>query len=204
MKSDFRMKILKKVWISSTEKAAKALSEMIQRDVKVVSTSFRITLLNNLPKLINSRRVTTTIVYNQIKDDIKGVMLLSSSLRGILKLVEILLHKKIGYYKVLSDENIPVIRELWNVVSGYYLSFLVKLFERGLSWERPTISTNPGRAIENFNFGPVYKKKIYVLTFSSVIAIPREVAVQIVLLFKKESMDKLLEAISEKIEIIAA
>ncbi len=195
----YGLNLLNNMWNACTNEVVQALSEMMEREVKIKCTSLKITILNDLPKIINSREPSTTLVYMKLKDSVKGIVLISSSLKNMLNLIEIIMHKKIGYYEALSDENIPVICELGYILSGYYISSLVKLFGEAISWEKPILSTNPVRAIEDFDLGPVYKEKIYVLMFRAVLHIlPKPIELQVVLLFRKEDVDKILETISEK------
>jgi chemotaxis protein CheC len=198
----FAVNILKSMWISCSNKVATALSEMINKEVKITSSSMKILLINEIPKLLNPEDITTTIVYTQLLGTIKGVIVISSPLENILKMADMLLHKKIGHYKDLSDENVPVIKELGNILAGYYISGLNKLFETKYEWTPPNLSVYPYRAIEDFSFGQVYKEEIYVLMFKAGFHIKEEnIREDILLLFKRESIEKILELISRKVKL---
>jgi len=195
----YGLNLLNNMWNVCTSEVVQALSEMMEKEVKIKSTSLKIAVLNDLPKLINSREPSSTLVYMKLKDSIKGIVLICTSLKNMLNLIETIMHKKIGYYGALSNENIPVICELGYILSGYYISSLIKLFGEAINWEKPVLSTNPARAIEDFDLGPVYKEKIYVLMFKAVLHIlPKPIELQVVLLFREEDVNKILETISEK------
>lgn len=196
----FEADILKKMWISSSDKTTKALSEMINRKVDVTSTSLKILLINEVPKLLNPSNITTTLVYIQLIGAIKGVIIISSTLKNMLKMADILLHKELGYFKDLSDENIPVIKELGNILAGYYVTALNDLLGIKYEFSDPSLSINPYRMIEELGFGPVYKENIYVLMFKATLNIGQErIKKDIVLLFRRESLKELLETVSNKI-----
>lgn len=198
-------KLLKKMWSSCSELAAKALKEMINREVKVSSSVLKVLLLNEVPKLLNPEEISTTIFFIKLKDEINGVILLSSSLKDMLRMADIFLKKEKGYFKDLSDENLPILKELTNILSGYFINALQKLFEAKYILSEPFLSVNPFRAIEEFGFGQVYKEEIYTLVFSSEFEIPEEkIKQKIVLLFKSEDAEKILDLISEKIKLEVA
>ena len=178
-------KKLNSVWISCSAKAVKALTQTLGREVELKSFSTKFMLINDVPNLLNPEDITTTIVWMRVVGEINGVIVLCSSLSNIMKLADILLHKEIGHFKDLSEENMTVINELGNVVAGYYMDTLVKLFN--LQLEKPKLSVNPYRAIEFFGLGEVYRGKINVLLFESDFSIPQHtIDGEVILLFREE------------------
>jgi len=195
-------KILKEMWLACSESAAKALKEMINKEVKVSSTSLKIMLLNEIPKILNPEEVSITIFLLHLKNSIQGVILLSSPLKDILKMADIFLKKEIGYFKGLSDENLPVLKELANILFGYFINTIQKLLNTTYNFSEPFLSVNPFRVIEDFGFGSIYKEEIYGLVFSTTFEIPEEkIEQKIVLVFKSDDIDKILDLVSEKIKL---
>jgi chemotaxis protein CheY-P-specific phosphatase CheC len=118
-------------------------------------------------------------------------------------MADIFLRKEPGYFKDLSDENIPVIKELASVLAGYYVTALNNSFGTNYELSEPFLSVNPYRAIEDFDFGPVYIEEIHVLMFKASFNIAQErIKKDIVLLFREESTKELLEMISSKISFV--
>lgn len=196
----FETTILKNMWDSCSNKTTKALSEIINRRVDITSTSLKVLLINEVPELLDHKDITTTVIFVQLIGAIRGVIAVSSSLKNILKMADILLHKELGHFKDLSDENLPVIKELGNILTGYYITALNDLL--GIKYELSDcfLSTNPHRAIEEFGFGSIYKEEIYVLMLKASFNIVQEsIRKDIVLLFRKESINELLEMISGRI-----
>ncbi len=106
------------------------------------------------------------------------------------------------FFKNLSDENIPVIKELANILAGYYITTLDNLFGTKYSWSDPFISVNPYRAIEDFDLGQVYIEEVRVLVFKSSFHIPDEsIKEDVFLIFKKDNIPKILEFLSEKLKL---
>ena len=199
----FEVNILKNMWVSCSNQTAKALSEMLNKKVKTSSISPKVLLINKIPKLLNPRDVSTTILYMQLIDTVKGVIVISSPLKNILRMADIFLRKESGYFKDLSDENIPVIKELASVLAGYYVTALNNSFGTNYELSEPFLSVNPYRAIEDFDFGPVYVEEIHVLMFKTSFNIAQEgIKKDIILLFREESTKELLEMISSKISFV--
>ena len=196
--SPIEKRILINLWTNDTKNMASALSEMIRKDVKIVSCSLRRIWVNMVPKFLNPQEVSFLMVYTKILRNLNGVIAFTSSLKNILKIIDILLHKKIGYYNALSQENLPVIKELGNVLNGYYLTSLSNIFGNEISWEYPRISTNAYRVIEDFEFNHIYIQKIYVLMFNGKLSIDyAKIRFQMLLLLKEESARKLLDKLAE-------
>jgi chemotaxis protein CheY-P-specific phosphatase CheC len=189
--SKVERKKLNDLWISCSANAVKALSQTLSREVELKSFSTKFMLINDVPKLMNPEDITTTVVWMRIGGEIGGVIVLCCSLSSMLKLADMLLHKEIGYFKDLSDENMAVINELGNIVAGYYMDTLVKLFS--LKLEKPSLSTNPHKAIEFFGLGEVYREKIDVLLFESSFSIPEHtIEGKVILLFREELKEMIL------------
>jgi chemotaxis protein CheY-P-specific phosphatase CheC len=193
--------ILKNMWVSCSNKTAKAFSEMINRKVNVSSTSLKIVLINEVPQLLNLEDITTTVVFMQLLGSIKGVLILSSPLKNILKIADIFLHREPGHFKDLSDENLPVIKELASILAGYYATTLNKIFDTNYQLSTPFLYVNPYRAIERFGFGSVYKEEIRVLSFKASFDIAQEgIKNDIILLFREDSTEKIVETVSNKVK----
>lgn len=201
--SPIEKKVLSDFWILSTKNTVEALSQMIRKEVNILSCSMKRIWVNRVPRFLNPKEISFTLIYTKILGSLNGIILLASSLKDVLKLADLLLHKKIGYYKALSDENLPVLLELANILQGYYISSLVKLFGAELKWTSPSISVNAYRAIEEFDFGPIYIQKIYVHMFNAKIKVKKErIKFQIVLLFKDEEIKKILEMAEKRVRIV--
>jgi len=199
----YKIQMLNIFWSSCVNNALEALSLMIRKNVKLLKSSVNIELINNIPKLMSPEEVTTTLVYTTIAGQFKGVIITSSSLKGFLKLMDILLNKETNYYDALNEENKSSIIELGGIINGYFITSLNRLFNSKFDCERPMLSVNPYRAVEYFNFGNLYVEKINVLTFHSNFNV-EDVNIQgkLILLLEESKTDMLLETISQNIKIV--
>lgn len=101
----YKSQILNIFWNNCVNEALDALSKMIRKNVKLTGSSIGTELINNVPKLMNPKEITTTLVYTRIPDPLNCIIIFSSSLKHFLRLVDILLNKKIDYYGVLDEEK---------------------------------------------------------------------------------------------------
>ncbi len=193
--------IVTNLWVNDTKAVVDALSKMTRKDIKIIKCSFKKVRANRVPIFLNPKELSFFLSYNKITGAINGVVAIACSLEDILKLADILIHKKIGYYTALSEENLPVIRELTNILQGYYLTSLLNIFGTEINWEGPFISTNAYRAVEDFDFGPIYIEKIYVFMFYAKLLFKDEkIKFQALLFFKDVDIRQLLDKIAQKIQ----
>jgi len=167
---------------------------MINKKVELSSISSKIILINELPRLLNPENSTTTMIFTKLTGGIRCVVVLSASLKDITKLANILLHKPEGYFENIGKENTSAIKELADILIGYYITGLNKTLKAEYRSTTPIISLNPVRSIEEFGFGPIYTEKINVLMLRSSFSIREDnIKKDIIILFKKESLEHLFE-----------
>lgn len=179
-----------------TEEAAKALSEMINRKVEITSTTAEIMRINDISKHMNPNDVTTTVLFTKLSGSLKCIIVISSTLKDILKMADMFLHKKAGYFKDLSEANISAIKEFANIITGYYISALNAALNVRYKSITPTLSMNPRRAIEEFDFGSIYTEEINVLILDANIQIPAdEINEKIIIVFKANDLKRIINRI---------
>ena len=196
----YKTQLLNTFWLRCVNEALDALSKMIRKNVKLTNSSLKIELINNMPRLMNPQEIDTTLVYTILSGQLNCVIIITSPLKYFLRLIDILLNKKIDYYEALNEENKSSVLELGNIINGYFVSSLNSLFNTRFKYEPSEISVNPYRAIEDFNFGDVYKKKIYVLSLNSDFKVETEnIEGKIFLLTEENNIDAILDMISKKV-----
>jgi chemotaxis protein CheY-P-specific phosphatase CheC len=154
---------------------------------------------------MNPKELSTTLVYTMVTGHLNGVIITSLSLKHFLRLVDILLNKQIDYYEALNEENKSSVLNLGDIINGYFISSLNRLFDTKFDYELSELSVNPYRVIENFKFGNIYKEKVNILTFKSDFQVEWNwvecIAGKIILLTEENKVDTFLEAISKKIKM---
>ena len=106
--------------------------------------------LNEVPKEMNPKDVKTVVVWNVIKKP-RSVVAISSKSDNVLGFADMLLHKELGFYKDLSDENVGVICEFENIIAGYFVDTFTNILNEEIITQKPKFSVNPNRSIEFFD-----------------------------------------------------
>lgn len=186
--------ILEKMMADCSGMTAKALSETLSRPIDVISTSVNVLLINRVPELCNPDDFTAAVLSTRLKGDIEGVIIISSSVKSLLRMADIALHKKPGHFRNLSDKNLSAIRELAGILVGYYITALNHALNEEYVSTTPVLSVNPRRAIEDMGFGSVYTEEIHVLVLRAGFIIKEEdITEDIFILFRKEAARKILQ-----------
>ncbi len=173
------------MWITCSNNAIKAISGTMQKEAEIKSQSIKRMSLKDVPKFLDSDSHKSTIVWMQLKGEVEGAILMSFSVDDILKLENILLHKKVEYFQTLSEENTVVIKELAKIIAYFYMEELVKLFDFKL--KDPSLSTSPYRVPEFLGMGDTENDSIGVLALEALMNIPQEdISVNVFLLFRED------------------
>lgn len=199
MEPEYKFQLLRVFWEDCVYDALNALSKMIREDVRAEKSSIDVELINDIPKLMNPKEITTNLIYTVVENHLKCAIIFCSPLEHLLKLADILLNKKIDFYDAMNEENKSVILELGMIVNGYLASALNNLFSTKFRYKLTGISSNSYRAIENFGFGNMYTDKIDVLMFRNDFSIEREGIEGKLFLLTENKIDIFLGAISKKI-----
>ena len=172
MKMDpIQKKVLEGFWKKTFDYAANALSLTLQKEIQIKRLKMFFLELNKIPKKMNPEDVKTVVVWSTIKNP-KSVVAISSKSDNVLKFADMLLLKEIGFYNGLSDENVGVICEVENIISGYFVDAFTKILNDNIITEEPQFSVNPNRCIEFFNLGNPYLEKIATMTLICSLVVP--------------------------------
>ncbi len=115
---------LKEVGNIGAGHAATALSQLIKKKIMISVPEVKVINLNEIPDLIgNSQSLVAGIVMN-VLGDITAKILLLLTREGALSLADMLLQKKPGTTKVLSEMANSAIKETGNILSGAYMNAL--------------------------------------------------------------------------------
>jgi len=115
---------LKEVGNIGAGHAATALSQLIKKKIMISVPEVKVIGLHEIPNLIgNSQSLVAGIVMN-VLGDITAKILLLLTREGALSLADMLLQKKPGTTKVLSEMANSAIKETGNILSGAYMNAL--------------------------------------------------------------------------------
>ncbi len=187
---------LQNALMACSKSTAKALSEMIRIEVNAAPCSLKIRMFDDIPKLFNPDDGTAAVLCNRIIGTFNGAIIISSSLSNIVRIAEIFLHKKHGYFKYLDSENMSVIKELSTILSGYYITALNELLKTSYTLGKPSLSVGSYKMIDklatDMDMTSQNAKECFVLTFETDFFVAkRDIKMKTLLLLKKEDIERI-------------
>ena len=123
---------LREVGHVGAQHAATALSKMIGQTVKAKLLAARMTSLDDLPELVGDRETMVSGIYLPVTGDISGSLLMVFPQKSALTLVDVLLKKKLGTTKKLSEMDKSALSEAGNILAGNCLTALSHVLEMHL------------------------------------------------------------------------
>ncbi len=190
-----------------SNKTARAVYMMINVKADAFPAALRTVTADEIPNLLNSHDVTTTVLSDKIIGTANSIVVLSAPLKDIVKIADIFLHKQRGYFKDITNENVHVIKEFVNILAGYYATALNELLDTNYTTSEPSLSIDPYRVLENdphklirnLGFGSAGEDESSALVFETDFSIPEyDIKMKITLLSGKEDVKKMIEAIDGK------
>ncbi len=169
--SDSEKNALTETWDISSAAAISALASTLGKEVKLIEPCVKQMLLNDVPGVMNADEAGNILIYLKLSGAVRGVAAISAEPSNILALADMLLHKEIGTFKSLDNQNFSVVNELLNILTGYYVDALVARISGKITMRDPTYSVNPYKAIDDFGLGETFNE-INVLVFENKFLIP--------------------------------
>jgi chemotaxis protein CheC len=193
-------KLLNDVWSTSSYHSMQALSETLNKAVILKFSQTRVGSLKEIPHLLNPNKSAIAVITVKLKGNIRGVIFVFAEQKDMLAFADILLRKEIGTSKNLDETNISVIKELGNLLSGYYAEGFINLIEASVLIQRPDFGFNEYRVIEKTGFGNIYHQEIGVLMFESEFLLKVEgFGVKVLVVFNEKSSTNIYDEVLKKV-----
>ncbi len=198
--SSDKVKFLGNLWESISYNTMLALSQTLGKNVSLSDSKALLDDMENVPHLLNPNNSSVAVVIVPIKGA-KGVIFFSSDQNSMLKLGDLLLHIPLGSSKGFNSNNMSSIKELGNILAGYYAEGFLKLMDMAsFKIEQPSLIVNEYRAIENSGLGNVYKNKYKVLLFNLEFSVTEiTVKARMLLVFRQDLAERIYESIIKKV-----
>lgn len=169
--SDSEKKALDEMWGACSSGAMHALAGTLGRDIRLARQRVEQMVLNDVPAFVNKDNPDSVMVYLKLSGVVKGVAALCAAPSNLLALADMLLHKEIGTFKILDDNNFSVVNELLNMMTGYYVDALVARISGRIVTHEAICSVNAYKAIDDFGLGETFNE-IKILLFENKFEIP--------------------------------
>jgi chemotaxis protein CheY-P-specific phosphatase CheC len=161
MQANNIMKLVKALLNKASANAFRAVEAMTGKRVRFSVNYTGVIDAKNWVKLVDSDRKSVVVFSNMTT--MKAGMLMMLSLNDILEIAGMFHHKPKGFYKDLSDENIPTIEETFNIIMGYYVDVFRNVTD--VDFIDPELSLNPRKVIEFLNIGRIQAENVKIAVF---------------------------------------
>ncbi len=104
------------------ENAAVGLSEMVGKQVRVVSPGLRVSPVEKVPELLGELDEVVVAIYLGVSGDVNGHILLVLSMEAASELIEMLLGQGISGEEELDEMEQSVLSEVANVTGSFFLT----------------------------------------------------------------------------------
>lgn len=127
--------------------ASEALSMMSNKKVKVRIPWVAFHPIEKIPETIGNSYDIVTAIYLEMKNDIKGCILLVFPKTSALMTADLLLNQEPGTAKQLDELGESALKELGNIIANSYLNVFSSAFKSSIIDSIPHISTDSVNAI---------------------------------------------------------
>jgi len=194
---------LKEVGYIGAGHATKALSEMIGQAIDVEVPLAATISLRKLPETVGGKEKLVTGIYLPITGDVKGSVLVIFPQRSALNLADLLMKRRPGTTKSLTEVDKSALKEAGNILSGNCLTALSKFLDMRLIEHIPDLASDMIGAIMDtiiIKFGQNMERALVLeMTFKT----KSKVKIQgyFFLLFNIKEAGRILKAIKKKVAI---
>ncbi|MFH1783763.1 MAG: chemotaxis protein CheC [bacterium] len=130
--------------------AATALSQLLGRRVEMSVPKIYIVPVEKVTALMGEPEKLVVGVYLRILGDVLGSLLLSFPRDSAFALIDVLMGRKVGSTKILSDMDRSALKETGNIVAGAYLNALASLTRQNLVPCTPNLAFDMMGAIVDY------------------------------------------------------
>lgn len=133
--TDKQLDALREVGSIGSGHAAIALSQLLGEKISIGILKVEVIPSDEFNRLVGGPEVLVSSVHTQLFGDMQGGLLLIFPRQDAINLADILLHKKKGSSKTITEMGQSALREVGNILTGSYLSAMSHLvpFKMALS-----------------------------------------------------------------------
>lgn len=199
--TDFEKDQLVEVVNIGAGNASTALSQMVDKDVKISVPEAIVDQVENIPQLIGETEQVTTVVLLKLLGDAPGVMLLMFPPESALTLAGLLTKEHKKDIKVLDELDRSALREVGNILGGASMTALSKFLDMNILQSVPEAATDMLGAVVDSILADIGQESEIVLVFRVNFTVEGEpIEGRLFFLFDPKSTDKILETTRQKVQ----
>jgi len=143
--------------------SASALSKMVNCAIDLKINFVDVIHLTEIPNLLEDKEMQVTAVYMSINGQIKGTFLLIYPMHSALLLVDLIMKRKLGSTKKLSEMDESALMEIANIVSGSCTTAMSKFLDMSFQSSIPFLAKDMVGSIVEDMIAKSYNKEEQVL-----------------------------------------
>ncbi len=200
-KNSLALIMLEKALCAGSANAANALSEMVGTKAKYFPKQLQEIAIKDVPKFLDIDGANAIILPSKIVGTDSSTIVLSASLESILKLSGIFLHEEFSYFKSINSENASTIKEISDILAGYYISELNRLINSKYTVFTPPLQINPYKVIESDAYKIIEALDLigdtgYAMVFETDYTIPKfGISLKDIILLRAKDSEKIIQGI---------
>jgi len=180
--------------------AATSLSQMLDRKIVLTTPNIDIVPLADIPALVGGPEELVSGVFLHLFGEIPGSVILIFKREDGMALIDMMLGRKDGTTKTLTDQDLSAFLETGNILSGAYLTALGNFFETKFTPSVPNIILNLAGVLVDFVIMGSKEKVTHAIVIGTEFQVEgKKVRGEFILLLGVKSLQKLMKKLEGKV-----
>ncbi|MCX6819253.1 MAG: chemotaxis protein CheC [Candidatus Aenigmarchaeota archaeon] len=179
-------------------KASSSLSSMVDKKVNLSPPAIDIIPIKKIPELLGGQKKMIVGIYSKLSGNVYGTMMIVMPIKSAMSLSDIMLNKKSGSTKALSQKDQENLIKIGNVMIHNYLNVLINFLGMKTECEKPRIVSTFGESLPDFIL--LGTKTKYTILLRTDFKISKNVEGDVILSIEVESVPKFIGALEKKLK----
>ncbi|HIE34527.1 MAG TPA: hypothetical protein EYP86_05250 [Candidatus Altiarchaeales archaeon] len=197
---EFQKDALKELGNLGSGRASSELSKLIDMKVNLDVSFVDLVPTDDVPDLVGGPRMLVVGTYAPVQGDVIGTIVVVFPIKSALMFVDLVNKREFGTTNALSIKDRDTIREIGDILSKSYLQTFAEFLNINAEHTTPRIVSAFGESLPDFVLLNIQEKHALLLKTEFNIPTAEKINGNFVLLLTSESIEKLLDALKEKLQ----
>lgn len=179
--------------------ASSALSNLIGKEVNLVTPSVNVIHVSEIPKLVGGPKKMVVAVYTPIAGDLEGNMMVVFVQKSALNLVDLMQKQKIGTTNQMGKKEQKLLNQVMHALSTTYLNAMGEFLGITTSQANPRFIATFGSSITDFALFGIEEKPNYIVLLKTNFIVEPDIEGNFIMLLAVSSIDMFVELIKKKV-----
>lgn len=200
--SSFQIDALGEIANIGVGNAATAMSKMMQIKISISLPDTKIVPIGKFAEEVGGAEAVIQALYQKISGDLDGQALLVTLEKDALCMIDMMMGQEIGTSKKMGEMETSSFMEMSNILVGSYLNAVANMLELKILPEPALTGNDMAQAVLDAILSNISKKGDHILLIKTTIDFEgHPIEGTFVMLFEEESLQKILQKLSEKYEL---